>query len=46
MRDDFVGPGGISWLHRWALSEGRNRVLPGEPSTPRFVLDAAGISEE
>jgi peptidoglycan/xylan/chitin deacetylase (PgdA/CDA1 family) len=45
-RDDFVGPGGISWLHRWALSRGRNRVLPGEPSTPRFVLDAVGISEE
>jgi hypothetical protein len=45
-RDDFVGPGGISWLHRWALSGGRNRVLPGEPSTPRFVLDAAGVSEE
>lgn len=45
-RDDFVGPGGISWLHRWALSGGRNHVLPGEPSTPRFVLDAAGISEE
>jgi peptidoglycan/xylan/chitin deacetylase (PgdA/CDA1 family) len=45
-RDDFVGPGGISWLHRWALSGGRNRMLPGEPATPRFVLDAAGISEE
>lgn len=45
-RDDFVGPGGISWLHRWALSGGRNRVLPGEPSTPRFVLDAAGIPED
>jgi hypothetical protein len=45
-RDDFVGPGGISWLHRWALSGGRNRVLPGEPATPRFVLEAAEITEE
>jgi peptidoglycan/xylan/chitin deacetylase (PgdA/CDA1 family) len=45
-RDDFVGPGGISWLHRWALSGGRNRVLPGEPLTPKFVLDAAGVTEE
>jgi len=45
-RDDFLGAGGISWLHRWALSGGKNRVLPGEPQTPRFVMDAAGVAEE
>jgi peptidoglycan/xylan/chitin deacetylase (PgdA/CDA1 family) len=45
--DSFTGAGGISWLHRWALtSGGREALLPGEPATPRFVLDAAGISEE
>jgi peptidoglycan/xylan/chitin deacetylase (PgdA/CDA1 family) len=44
-RDVFVGAGGISWLHRWALS-GRSGVLPNEPRTPRFVLEAAGVSEE
>jgi peptidoglycan/xylan/chitin deacetylase (PgdA/CDA1 family) len=45
--DAFTGAGGISWLHRWALtSGGREAILPGEPATPRFVMDAAGVSEE
>ncbi len=44
--DTFIGPGGISWLHRWALSRGKNSVLPGEPRAPRFVMDAAGVPEE
>jgi peptidoglycan/xylan/chitin deacetylase (PgdA/CDA1 family) len=45
--DAFTGAGGITWLHRWALtSGGRQAVLPGDPSTPRFVMDAAGVSEE
>ena len=43
--DTFTGRGGISWLHRWALS-GKGPVLPDEPSAPRFVLDAAGVKEE
>lgn len=43
--DTFTGRGGISWLHRWALSSGR-RPLAGEPRAPQFVLDAAGIAEE
>ena len=45
--DTFTGAGGITWLHRWALtSGGRQAILPGEPATPGFVLDAAGVSEE
>jgi hypothetical protein len=45
--DTFTGGGGISWLHRWALtSGGRQAILPGEPATPRFVMDAAGVTEE
>ena len=45
--DTFTGAGGITWLHRWALtSGGRQAILPSEPATPRFVLDAAGVSEE
>jgi len=45
--DAFTGAGGISWLHRWALtSGGREAILPGEPATPRFVMDATGVSEE
>lgn len=43
--DTFTGRGGISWLHRWALS-GKGPVLPDEPACPRFVLDTAGVKEE
>lgn len=43
--DTFTGRGGITWLHRWALSTGRP-VLPGEPRTPAFVLAAAGVDGE
>jgi peptidoglycan/xylan/chitin deacetylase (PgdA/CDA1 family) len=40
--DTYVGPGGITWLHRWALT----RQMPksfyaGEPETPAFVAEAA-----
>jgi peptidoglycan/xylan/chitin deacetylase (PgdA/CDA1 family) len=45
--DTFTGAGGITWLHRWALTaHGRAGVLPGEPPTPKFVLEAAGVTEE
>ena len=43
--DTFTGRGGISWLHRWALS-GKGPVLPDEPACPKFVLDAAGLQGE
>jgi peptidoglycan/xylan/chitin deacetylase (PgdA/CDA1 family) len=45
--DTFTGAGGITWLHRWALTaHGRNGILPGEPPTPPFILKAAGLTEE
>ena len=45
--DTFTGAGGISWLHRWALTRGgTTRVLPDEPTVPKFVLDAAGVEGE
>jgi hypothetical protein len=32
--DTFTGAGGITWLHRWALTaHGRAGVLPGRPAT-------------
>jgi peptidoglycan/xylan/chitin deacetylase (PgdA/CDA1 family) len=40
--DTFVGGGGITWLHRWALSSGA-RPLPGEPQPPDFVFRAARV---
>ena len=45
--DTYTGAGGISWLHRWALTRGgKTLVLPDEPAVPKFVLDAAGVEGE
>jgi peptidoglycan/xylan/chitin deacetylase (PgdA/CDA1 family) len=45
--DTFTGAGGISWIHRWALTKGGiQAVLPGEPEVPRWVMEAAGVTSE
>ncbi len=45
--DTFTGAGGISWLHRWALTRGgKGLVLPDEPTVPKFVLELAGVDGE
>ena len=44
--DNYVGPAGISWLHRWARDEGREFVVPDEPKVPDFVLKASGFESE
>src|SRR6476646_4685948 len=36
--DEYVGPAGISWLHRWALKRGKEFLVPNEPKVPDFVL--------
>ncbi len=36
--DGYTGSAGITWLHRWAITEGRDRsVLEGEPAVPAWV---------
>jgi peptidoglycan/xylan/chitin deacetylase (PgdA/CDA1 family) len=40
-RDEYYGPAGISWLHRWALTEGTRGVFAGEPVVPEWVQRAA-----
>jgi hypothetical protein len=38
--DTYVGSGGITWLHRWALTKGMPKpFFAGEPDVPRFVAD-------
>ncbi len=37
-KDDYVGPYGISWLHRWAISKGLPRDM-NEPDPPKWVLE-------
>jgi peptidoglycan/xylan/chitin deacetylase (PgdA/CDA1 family) len=45
--DTYTGPGGITWLHRWAMAAGKkNDFFAGEPRTPAFVLKEAGLSSE
>ena len=36
--DTYVGPGGITWLHRWALTNGtRGTAFGGEPIVPDWI---------
>ncbi len=44
--DTYIGPAGISWLHRWARDKGREYILPDEPLVPEFVLKASGFDSE
>ena len=44
--DTYIGPAGISWLHRWARNKGREFILGSEPKVPEFVLKASGFESE
>jgi peptidoglycan/xylan/chitin deacetylase (PgdA/CDA1 family) len=42
--DEYVGPSGITWLHRWALTKGGpGAIVPGEPEVASFVAAAARL---
>ena len=45
--DAYAGPGGITWIHRWAITAGKDDdFFRGEPRTPAFVMKEAGITAE
>jgi peptidoglycan/xylan/chitin deacetylase (PgdA/CDA1 family) len=45
--DTYIGRGGITWLHRWAITRKVNKAFfKGEPMTPAFILKEAGVDEE
>lgn len=44
--DKYVGPAGISWLHRWARDKGREFIVTDEPKVPDFVLKLSGFESE
>jgi peptidoglycan/xylan/chitin deacetylase (PgdA/CDA1 family) len=45
--DTYTGPGGISWLDRWAISRKvPAKFFKGEPRTPAFVMQLAGVTSE
>lgn len=45
--DTYTGRGGITWLHRWAITRKVNKTFfKGEPMAPAFILKEAGVDEE
>src|SRR5688500_6035269 len=40
-KDEFIGPSGITWLHRWALTQGTRGIFAGEPVVPEWVRKAS-----
>lgn len=44
--DTYVGPAGISWLHRWAMAKGKEFIVTNEPMVPEFVLKLSGFDSE
>ena len=44
--DTYTGPGGITWLHRWAMTRDEDRsMFQGEPETPGYVLELTRLPE-
>lgn len=44
--DEYTGRGGITWLHRWALTKKVDKSFyKGEPMCPEFIQEVAGIKE-
>ncbi len=44
--DTYIGAGGITWLHRWAISRNADPVMfRGEPKTPDYILKLTELSE-
>ena len=44
--DTYTGRGGITWLHRWAISSNRDPAMyRGEPTTPDYVRELTALPE-
>lgn len=39
--DEYVSTNGVSWLHRWAVTQGRE--IDWEPDPPKWVMELAGV---
>lgn len=37
--DDYAGPAGVSWLHRWAFTRGLGQTWREEPEPPAGVME-------
>lgn len=38
--DTYTGPAGITWLHRWAMTQGKRGIFAGEPTVPAWIEQA------
>ena len=36
-KDEYIGPAGMTWLHRWALTAGKKGIFAGEPAVPEWI---------
>lgn len=44
--DTYIGAGGITWLHRWAISQNADPAMfRGEPKTPDYILKLTELRE-
>lgn len=45
--DAYYKKGGISWLDRWAITQGKTRdFFADEPTCPAYVMELAGVDSE
>jgi peptidoglycan/xylan/chitin deacetylase (PgdA/CDA1 family) len=45
--DTFTGRGGISWLDRWAITQGKPKeFFADEPRTPQYIMQLAHVESE
>ena len=40
LEDTYTGPAGITWLHRWAITQGKTGIFAGEPTVPDWIAQA------
>jgi peptidoglycan/xylan/chitin deacetylase (PgdA/CDA1 family) len=44
--DNYAGPAGITWIHRWALTQGkRGAAFAGEPEVPDYIAKLASLRQ-
>ena len=42
LEDTYVGQAGMTWLHRWAITQGKKGIFAGEPVVPAWIEKAGG----
>lgn len=40
LEDTYTGPAGMTWLHRWAITQGKKGIFAGEPVVPDWIAQA------